>query len=183
MQGLGVGCIACGARHSLAITNGGAKVWAWGSNVTGQLGVGMNSASEGYQRTVPSLVAALSNKKGFLITQVIAAANHSLALTQVGEVFAFGSNSHGQLGFRPAGSSEPAATAIGRGPPASQFEQLQQASLSRANVRKTYEMDVPKAYSEGVDVLWLPARVVTLSQYRVRSISSADMHTLIMAES
>eukprot|EP00440_Ansanella_granifera_P010154 gb/GFBE01011015.1/.p1 GENE.gb/GFBE01011015.1/~~gb/GFBE01011015.1/.p1 ORF type:complete len:252 (+),score=67.77 gb/GFBE01011015.1/:1-756(+) len=182
LSGLGIGAISSGARHCLAITNEGTKVWAWGSNVKGQLGVGQNS--ESYQRTLPTLITVLSGKKGMVITQVAAAAYHSLALTGSGEVYAFGLNSHGQLGFPTVkGPGEAATMSATGGDPMTQHQRLQQeAAKERAKARSKYEMDMPKLHDNGVETLWLPARVVTLSQYRVKAVSTADMHTLTIAQ-
>ncbi|OLP73217.1 hypothetical protein AK812_SmicGene47627, partial [Symbiodinium microadriaticum] len=40
--------------------------------------------------------------------------------------------------------------------------------------RNKVEMDQPKLYENGVATLWLPTRVVTLSQYRVRAVVTGD---------
>jgi len=182
LTGLGIIGICCGAKHSLAITSGGMKTWAWGSNVHGQLGVGQNSPSDGYQRGLPTLIAALSNKKGLVIQQVTAASSHTLALTGSGEVYAFGWNSHGQLGF-PTIKSVGAATSSSDPTTQTQFLQLQQqAQKDRAKARNKVEMDMPKLHDNGVETLWLPVRVVTLSQYRIRQVATADMHTLTIAQ-
>lgn len=179
--GVKVCAINCGACHSLAITEGGSKVWAWGSNVHGQLGLGMNG--EGSQRVRPSLVPALSNRRGMLVCQASAASNHSLVLTTTGEVYAFGENGHGQLGFPTVKSNTDAQTQHDNGDPLSQHQMLQLQSMrERAKARNKVERDQPKLYENGVATLWLPTRVVTLSQYRVRAVVTGDMHTLTIAE-
>ena len=61
---------------------------AWGSNYSGQLGDGSETA-----RTAPVAVAGLSG-----IAVVSASGNHSLAVSTDGSVWAWGSNTHGQLG-------------------------------------------------------------------------------------
>eukprot|EP00913_Durusdinium_trenchii_P002580 g2387.t1 len=172
--GLRIGAIACGACHALAITNDGAKVWAWGSNVHGQLGVGVDSSNA--QRVKPSLIPALSNRRDVVMCQVTAASNHSLALTTTGEVFAFGLNSHGQLGFPTVKSANESFLAEHEnGAP---FVQ----QCHRAKARNKVEMDQPKLYENGIEKLWLPVRVVSLSQYRVRAVATGDMHTLTIAQ-
>ena len=74
--------------HTLALRSDG-TVWAWGSNSSGQLGIGSTSS----QQTSPVAVSTLSN-----ITAVAAGSSHSLALTQTGQVYAWGANGSGQLG-------------------------------------------------------------------------------------
>eukprot|EP00930_Biecheleria_cincta_P029896 TRINITY_DN20740_c0_g2_i1.p1 TRINITY_DN20740_c0_g2~~TRINITY_DN20740_c0_g2_i1.p1 ORF type:complete len:1061 (-),score=143.31 TRINITY_DN20740_c0_g2_i1:367-3120(-) len=178
--GLGVGAIACGARHSLAITSGGTKVWAWGSNVQGQLGVGQNSSAEGSQRTLPSLVATLSNTRGLMAVQCVAASNHSLVVMAGGELYAFGQNSHGQLGF-PTPGSVSAVRDVSLVTKQLGIEQPQ-FNRVRANARNKEEMDISKLFDDGADKLWLPVRVVAMSQYRVMAVSTGDMHTLAIAQ-
>lgn len=182
LSGLRIGAIACGACHALAITNDGAKVWAWGSNVHGQLGVGVDSSNA--QRVKPSLIPALSNRRDVVMCQVTAASNHSLALTTTGEVFAFGLNSHGQLGFPTVKSANESFLAEHEnGDPLTQHQMLQQKAMrDRAKARNKVEMDQPKLYENGIEKLWLPVRVVSLSQYRVRAVATGDMHTLTIAQ-
>eukprot|EP00930_Biecheleria_cincta_P069549 TRINITY_DN57279_c0_g1_i1.p1 TRINITY_DN57279_c0_g1~~TRINITY_DN57279_c0_g1_i1.p1 ORF type:complete len:1267 (-),score=179.17 TRINITY_DN57279_c0_g1_i1:153-3884(-) len=185
LSGLRTSAIACGARHSLAVTSEGTQTWAWGSNVQGQLGVGQSSE---YQRSLPTLVATLSGKKGIVIIQITAASCHSLALAGSGEVYAFGQNSHGQLGFATVKKQEP--TTLGKGTalppganPATQHQLAQQqAAKDRAKARNKMETDMPTLHDNGVEMLWLPVRVVSLSQYRVQAVSTADMHTLTIAQ-
>ncbi|CAJ1364560.1 unnamed protein product, partial [Effrenium voratum] len=183
LSGLRIGTICCGACHSLAITSDGAKVWAWGSNVHGQLGVGTDNSNEA-QRVRPSLIPALSNRRGMVACQVTAASNHSLALTTTGEVYAFGLNSHGQLGFPTKSNDQVVKEEKGaQGDPLTQHQMLhQQALRDRAKARNKVEIDQPKLYENGVEKLWLPVRVVSLSQYRVRAVTTGDMHTLTIAQ-
>jgi alpha-tubulin suppressor-like RCC1 family protein len=83
----GVTAVAGGAAHSLAVRNGAA--FAWGFNLSGQLGDG----TSGTDRTAPVAVTGL----GSGVTDVAAGQLHSLAL-RGGNVYAWGSNSFGQLG-------------------------------------------------------------------------------------
>ena len=76
-----------------ALTDTGA-VYAWGSNLGGQLGLGDNV--DNYQ--TPQLVTALSN-----ITDIVIGDSglytHCLALDSSGDVWSWGNNSNGNLGF------------------------------------------------------------------------------------
>src|SRR3990172_3621138 len=79
--------IAGEGDHSLALKNDG-TVWAWGLNVSGQLGNGTNTNSN-----VPVQVTGLTG-----ITAIAAGQDHSLALKNDGTVWAWGYNLYGQLG-------------------------------------------------------------------------------------
>ncbi len=83
--------VSAGGGHSLAVTPTGA-VYAWGSNSSGQLG---DNTVVPTQRTSPVLV---NLPGGVVATAVSAGSNHSLAVTSTGAVYAWGSNSSGQLG-------------------------------------------------------------------------------------
>lgn len=88
--------IAAGGDHSLAVTASGA-VYAWGLNGAGQLGNGTtsNSATPVQVQGLPDPSSSPANR----VIDVAAGANHSLALTQDGRVFAWGSDQDGQLGI------------------------------------------------------------------------------------
>jgi len=163
LQGKGVMSIACGARHSLFVSTRGTEMWACGSNVQGQLGIGQNNAAEGFQLTHPAIVHTLSRKPHIEVVQVVAAACHSLAITRVGEVYSWGDNSHGQLGFPPEGAAGVNAA----------------VDNPATRNRTLAAMDAPR--SSGVGRLWIPSRIVALSLYKVRRASTADTHTLVLA--
>lgn len=91
----GIKAISAGFTHNLALSADGA-VWAWGANGDGQVGDGTSTT-----RLAPVSV-------GGALPGVIAVScgdNHSLALTWYGDVFVWGRNDHGQLGFT-AGQSQ-----------------------------------------------------------------------------
>ena len=81
--------ISAGREHSLAIGDDG-RIYAWGSNVSGELGDGTYTS-----RATPVEVAA---PEGVTFTQVSAGVVFSLALTSDGRILAWGENSFGQLG-------------------------------------------------------------------------------------
>lgn len=95
--------VACGARHTLVVLNDGSLL-AFGDNTRGQLGVG----APGTSCTVPALVQALW---GVALIQVAAGESHTLVLGASRDVYAFGDNSHGQLGVgrEPQQTSTPLA--------------------------------------------------------------------------
>ena len=81
--------ISAGFDHVLAVTNDG-SVYAWGNNDNGQLGIDGNSSVN-----LPTKISALAEKR---IIAVSAGKQFSLALTENGEVYAWGINNKGQLG-------------------------------------------------------------------------------------
>ncbi|MHB8765811.1 MAG: RCC1 domain-containing protein, partial [Deferrisomatales bacterium] len=85
----GVTSAAAGERHYLAVAGG--AVWAWGQNEFGQLGDGTTGDAD-----TPVPVQGLPAN----VAAVAAGSFHSLALTEAGEVWAWGAN--GQFQVAPA---------------------------------------------------------------------------------
>ncbi|WP_067807982.1 RCC1 domain-containing protein [Actinomadura formosensis] len=90
-----VHAVAGGARHSLAVIDGG-KVVAWGANDHGQLGDGSRE-----DRHVPVPVRAPDGRPGDLDDVVAISANNafSMALRRDGTVVTWGDGSSGQRGI------------------------------------------------------------------------------------
>ena len=80
--------VATGSRHSLAVNQAG-KVWAWGDNSSGQLGLGHMRPVAGW-----AMVTGLSSRA----LAVAAGTQHSVALLADGTVWVWGANNRGQLG-------------------------------------------------------------------------------------
>ncbi|OAY65797.1 Ultraviolet-B receptor UVR8 [Ananas comosus] len=98
VQGLErVRLIAVGAFHNLALLEDG-TLWAWGNNEYGQLGTG-----DTQPRSQPIPVQGLS---GLTLVDIAAGGWHSTALTDEGEVYAWGRGEHGRLGFGDDKSSK-----------------------------------------------------------------------------
>lgn len=89
LNGLGVCQVECGAQFSLALTRAG-QVWTWGKGDYFRLGHG----SDAHVRK-PQLVEGLQGKK---VIHVSVGALHCLAVTDQGQVYAWGDNDHGQQG-------------------------------------------------------------------------------------
>jgi alpha-tubulin suppressor-like RCC1 family protein len=84
----GIVAIAAGTNHSLALDNTG-KVWAWGSNTYGQLGLGSYA-----EQTLPVQVG--SSLTG--VISIAAGVEDSYAVEGNGTAWAWGDNSIGELG-------------------------------------------------------------------------------------
>jgi alpha-tubulin suppressor-like RCC1 family protein len=81
--------VACGQQHSIAVSKSGAA-YAWGLNVFGQLGLGhMND------QLSPAHILAL---KEHVVVSVACGAEHTVAITETGKVFSWGSSEYGQQG-------------------------------------------------------------------------------------
>ncbi|XP_074654157.1 protein RCC2-like [Tubulanus polymorphus] len=81
------GCVAC---HSVAITNNGAA-YTWGRNEKGQVGNGTIKRVD-----EPTLLSSMESVK---FVSAACGRNHTLLLTDTGEVYAMGDNKNGQLGI------------------------------------------------------------------------------------
>uniref|UniRef100_A0A3Q2R038 Uncharacterized protein n=1 Tax=Fundulus heteroclitus TaxID=8078 RepID=A0A3Q2R038_FUNHE len=81
--------VACGLNHTLVVSADGTMVWAFGDGDYGKLGLGNSTA-----KSSPQQVPALS---GIHIQDVAVGAEHTLVLSSTGDVYAWGSNSEGQV--------------------------------------------------------------------------------------
>ncbi len=97
--------VANGLNHCIARNSSG-KVYCWGRNFWGQLGIGSENYSWGFvfgflgrsqykSYLKPILNQYLNNE---LVVDISCGAGHSLVLTNCGEVYAWGENYNGQIG-------------------------------------------------------------------------------------
>lgn len=97
------------AVHQFAVSNEG-KVYAWGRNEKGQLG--LNDLKD---RKCPTLVEDLT---GYRVVATACGKNHSLFLTDKGQVLACGDNKCGQIGSKAGGIVKTPKIVTYDGPPA-----------------------------------------------------------------
>lgn len=90
LRGVRVSSLAAGFGHSLALSETG-EVYSFGGESAGELGHGDSSSTQ----LTPRRVEALRLVR---VSAVAAGWNHSLALSEAGEVYSFGKGSHGRLG-------------------------------------------------------------------------------------
>ena len=92
--------IAAGFWHSLAIGDGNIYGWGYGNN--GELG-----SPSGSTNVFPVKAVFPKKTAPIIFTTVTAGDMHSLALSNAGDVYAFGNNSEGQLGTNSGGGYSP----------------------------------------------------------------------------
>lgn len=90
LQGLRIRQIACGDSHCLAVTMEG-EVQSWGRNQNGQLGLGTIEDS-----LVPQRIEAF---QGITVKMVAAGAEHTVAITEDGDLYGWGWGRYGNLGL------------------------------------------------------------------------------------
>uniref|UniRef100_A0A8D0L737 Uncharacterized protein n=1 Tax=Sphenodon punctatus TaxID=8508 RepID=A0A8D0L737_SPHPU len=92
--------VTCGHYHSLALAQDG-RVFSWGQNSHGQLGIGKEFSSV----AAPQCIASLD---GIPVAQVATGGAHSFALSLSGAVYGWGRNNNtsGQLGLGHTKSKE-----------------------------------------------------------------------------
>eukprot|EP00899_Mesostigma_viride_P008347 jgi/Mesvir1/17513/Mv08769-RA.1 len=89
--------IVCGGHHSILLTEGG-QMYSWGRNNAGQLGFVPDVVSKDMATMQLLPVAAAGTLALPRVVAVCAGLEHSMLLTEAGEVYAFGDNSGGMLG-------------------------------------------------------------------------------------
>lgn len=97
--------VSCGALHSVALSRHG-RVFSWGNNSFGQLGVGVFSSqasaqdlSDGHRGLPPSTVEIDSDRQELAeIAHVACGSDHTVFLSVTGQAYAAGCNTYGQLG-------------------------------------------------------------------------------------
>jgi alpha-tubulin suppressor-like RCC1 family protein len=91
--------IACGLARSLAFTDEG-ELYSWGCASHGRLGLNIDIKAlpfdEQPYQPIPTLVDTLKGKK---IVSVAIGSVHSLAITNEGELYCWGSGTYGRLGL------------------------------------------------------------------------------------
>ncbi|XP_066581210.1 RCC1 and BTB domain-containing protein 1-like isoform X2 [Prorops nasuta] len=82
--------IACGQLSCMAVTENG-EVYGWGGNAAGQIGNGTFT-----NQLTPCKVIGLM---GVVIEKIVCGYSHTLALSDGGVIYGWGSNTYGELGF------------------------------------------------------------------------------------
>ncbi|BHF71548.1 RCC1 domain-containing protein 1 [Sparganum proliferum] len=115
LQPVTVVSIACGLWHCACLSDVG-DVYTWGSNEYGQLGLPSLNLEKSRSDNDPTFfsesavnVCALPSPvdlpSDVNVTEIACGSRHTACLTETGELFTFGWNGAGQLGFQPTFSS------------------------------------------------------------------------------
>ena len=97
---LQVSCVSCGQYHTAVSTVEG-KLYVWGANVDGQLGLGDTK-----DRGCPSEVAirdSVVDSPSVAVLQVDCGGRHTVAVSHDGHAWSWGCNAHRQLGHDASG--------------------------------------------------------------------------------
>ncbi len=175
-----IASIASGVEHTIALTEDRA-LYSWGSNSSGQLGLGFKSDFV----SIPTKITI--GIQGEDIASVATGYNHTLALTENGKVYSWGSNETGQLGLEsPAAQDTP--TQI-------KGDLLQKRVIS-ISANNNYSMALTE---DGNVYVWgwnyngqlglgdeidrtLPTRIDSLSHKRIATIQAGFLHTAVQVE-
>ena len=96
---------AAGSGFSLAVTSSG-QLYAFGEDFYGQLGFALSGSNHTSTPTLVTLPGATGP-----VVQVAAGSSFALAVTSTGQLYSFGENLYGQLGYETnAGTSNPNST-------------------------------------------------------------------------
>ena len=99
--------ISLGDSFSVALKAEG-TVWTWGSNASGALGLGLDDEDQISPVLYVDSPSRVVREDGSVLRSVVdisAGKDHVLAVTREGKVYAWGSNSAGQLGAAPFGDA------------------------------------------------------------------------------
>ncbi|CAH2105537.1 unnamed protein product [Euphydryas editha] len=97
-KGCTISAIACGLQHSMALDEWG-QIFSWGSDSMGQLGSNLGA----YAQDKPKIIKFLATKN---VIQIACGSYHSIALTNNGELYTWGANTHGQCGLGTKSNKE-----------------------------------------------------------------------------
>jgi alpha-tubulin suppressor-like RCC1 family protein len=99
--------VAAGSNSSLGLTATG-QVFGWGDNNFGALGNSTNDTTDTANTPMQIVFPGQSGS----VTQIAEGYNFGLAITSGGQLYTWGANSQGQLGFTPNNTPNPTPTLI-----------------------------------------------------------------------
>ena len=167
--------LATGAGHSLALTGEG-RVWVWGSNTEGQLGLGEDSEETVFTPTELPLQDR--------VTQIACGYYHSALVTSQGHLLTFGEEEGGKLGLGETEESDCDTPRLVNIPePVTAVRCGASHTLALTNSGKVYSFGQSSHGQLGLGntVLEsaLPRLVVSLDQLKVTSVSCGENHSLV----
>ncbi|KAK7503604.1 hypothetical protein BaRGS_00005143, partial [Batillaria attramentaria] len=170
--------ISCGQYHSLALT-ADSRVFSWGWGVHGQLGHG-----DPEDRLTPECIVHLNGRS---IIRVAGGYCHSLALTEMGEVWSFGCGYFGQLGLGSSHKRTLPAVITALTEPVIVIStnwgchphNLRYAASVLRRSRQQGQQGSPMG--DGMDLFHLPAPVETMFIHsRIMQVCCGSLHSLLL---
>ncbi|KAE8899052.1 hypothetical protein PF002_g27092 [Phytophthora fragariae] len=187
--------VACGDHHTIALTGSG--VYAWGSNIYGQLGLGGQSSSSDPYTLEPALVSLPADCTPAV--DVACGDTHSIILSVAGQILTFGCNWEGQLGIDDSRPSDKLCDVAGVG---CAYEPLQvllpgdrRVYLIAAGPQTTAVVSTTgqvfqwgKYVADGIDGVcgrvsrWVPEELKSVRQDRAESAPGPIWHSIAIAD-
>ncbi|EFA83773.1 RhoGAP domain-containing protein [Heterostelium album PN500] len=180
--------VSCGFNHTLLLTED-RRVFSMGLNGAGQLGTDIGDSA------VPLPIVALPGNIAKVVAgnQLVFGDQHTLALTNEGAIYAWGSNSRGQLGLGHNNDKvapvplEQLSTVVGYKMPAIDIDAGQQHSAALTNDGVVF-MWGSNSYGQlgngGVEDSNMPVRIqVDVEDKRIHSIALGLNHTILLTAS
>ncbi len=146
-----ISVIATAENHTLAVTKSG-KIFSWGSDRYSQLGHGGTTGHCSF----PKEIEVFKRTK---IIGIAAGEFHSLCYTNSGELYAWGSNKNGQLGFKPCDIGTIPAGGSGVSVP----KRLYVGCLSSKSMGSVCPIIQVSASHQSTLFLLMPADTITIS--------------------
>lgn len=170
---LKIKAIAAGGYHTVALDEDG-TVWTWGRNSYGQLAQPITSP---YRNDNPTPV-----KLPEPVIAIAAGDNHTLAVTESGDVWAWGRNAFGQLGVNSGDSSTPVKVSGLSGIVAVAAGAEHSVALQSDGSVWTWGRNTTGQLGNGetTDVNYLPSKVPGLTN--IMEIAAGDNHTLALKQ-
>lgn len=164
--------------HAIAATSDG-RVYAWGRNTFGQLGDGTTT-----NRSTPVRARIPGGNR---ITAVAAGATHTLAVTNRGQVLAWGRNNRGQLDGAPGVSrSTPTSVALPGSPRVSAVSSGESHTVALTTTGRVVTWGTaagtPEAAARPTDQAAGP-RTMSLPGGRATAIDTGTGHTVVLTSS
>ncbi|MDF2713359.1 MAG: S-layer protein [Paenibacillus sp.] len=172
LTGMEIKAVSAGYSHTLVLTVTG-DVYSFGSGANGRLGHGdLND------RNSPTKITGLAGKT---VTSIAAGKEHSLVLTDTGEIFSFGNGILGQLGHGDTAQQNVPEQIIGI-PPIQAISAGGFHSLALTEAGEVYSFGHGGFGRTGHDNtahLYSPVKIATLSN--IKAISAGETFSLALA--
>ena len=156
----------------------GPGVYAWGSNIGGQLGNGTTTGS--------SVAVAVRGFSGDNVVAIAGGFYHDVALTDAGAVYAWGNNNYGQMGTGATGSFTPVVVTGLSGVNVSSVATGMYHSLAVANSGAVYAWGDNRYGQLGTGNTTqqnIPVLVTALSGAGVTAVAGGEEHSLALTGS